>query len=439
MNTPGIYYAISYWMSAGVWLLLCRRRFLVACTVMWWAVIGAFLSAVMIASDGTKQLFIPLMFLYVGLLIVLCKGLANIDWNRAVYGGLCIFIIGEFCASFVWLCVFLFQTYIWKKNLPFFFSVAVAAVLYVIFYCAVYGGGRRLKGGTGAGACGKTHLTGRELFSVILITISTFTVSNLSYIVGGTMAIGGVREVVFYVRTVVDMAGCAVLYAYHVQRGELEAKLEVEKLSAVLDMQYQNYEMLNSAMEIVNRKYHDLKYHINILKEGALSGDLRGILQIEEEIKSYEAQNKTGHKIIDTILTAKALYCQNNWIELTAVVDGETLSFMSDIDVSSLFGNMIDNAIEGVMRVLDKEKRMIHLAVSRRNHFLCIRIENEFVPDLIFVDGVPQTSKKSSANHGFGIKSMQETVRKYGGSLRIQMEGTKFSLGILIPLPQTVQ
>lgn len=430
MNTPGIYYALSYCMAAGALLYVIPWRFNGRKTMTAWLLFSLLLSGIMYISDGERLLFIPLMLLYVGMMILLFKLTGRFGWSVAAYFGMRCFIIGEFCASLGWLLVFLWQKYVLTRLVAPPILLLCTIFIYILFYGSTYAIEKKY---TDINA--NLHFSLREIFSVALITVSIFTVSNLSYIVGDSMAIGSVREIIFYVRTVVDMAGCAVLYAYHVQRGELGARLELQKLTGILDMQYHNYEMLDSAMEMVNQKYHDLKYQINLLKAGRGQEDLSGILQIEEDIKSYEAQNKTGHKIVDTILTAKALYCQKNWIELTAVVDGKALSFMDDMDVSSLFGNMIDNAIEGVMRVEDKKRRIIHLAVSRRQGFLCIRMENEYVPDLTFVDGIPQTIKKSKADHGYGIKSMQSTVQKYGGSLRISTEGTRFCVGILLPLP----
>lgn len=46
---------------------------------------------------------------------------------------------------------------------------------------------------------------------------------------------------------------------------------------------------------------------------------------MEQEIRSYEAQNKTGNEVLDTILTSKSLYCQQHGITLTCVADGAAL------------------------------------------------------------------------------------------------------------------
>lgn len=90
---------------------------------------------------------------------------------------------------------------------------------------------------------------------------------------------------------------------------------------------------------------------------------------MEQEIRSYEAQNKTGNEVLDTILTSKSLYCQQHGITLTCVADGAALDFMDTMDLCSLFGNALDNAIESVEKLPDSEQRLIHLVVARQKSF----------------------------------------------------------------------
>ena len=203
----------------------------------------------------------------------------------------------------------------------------------------------------------------------------------------------------------------------------------------ILDMQYANYQISKKSVDMVNQKYHDLKHQINLLRAEFDSKDALVYLdKMEREIESYEAQNKTGNKILDTILTGKSLYCQQNDIKLTVVADGSLLNFMDIMDVSALFGNALDNAIESVSAIQDKEKRLIHLTVSRDKGFVRIRMENCYGGELDFENGLPQTTKKDRNYHGYGLKSMRSTVQKYNGSVRVDAKDGWFELRVLIPV-----
>ena len=107
------------------------------------------------------------------------------------------------------------------------------------------------------------------------------------------------------------------------------------------------------------------------------------------------------------------------------------------MDICALFGNALDNAIECELKLPDKSKRMIHLTLTTQKQFLLLQVEN-YCPDAPdFRDGLPLSTKRDADNHGFGVKSIQHTARKYGGTATVQMEMDWFVLKVLIPIPQT--
>ena len=76
-----------------------------------------------------------------------------------------------------------------------------------------------------------------------------------------------------------------------------------------------------------------IRDRINLLKSGADSEKAGEYLeQMEREIKIYETQNKTGNKVLDTILTSKSMHCQRHGIELKFMGEGQLLNFMEDMD-----------------------------------------------------------------------------------------------------------
>lgn len=107
---------------------------------------------------------------------------------------------------------------------------------------------------------------------------------------------------------------------------------------------------------------------------------------------------------------------------------------MSVTDICSIFGNMLDNAIECERKILDKDKRLIHLTLTSQKNFLIIRCENYFEEMLQYKEGKLVTTKKNKKAHGYGIKSIQYTVNKYDGAVNIETEDHWFELEVLIPI-----
>lgn len=187
---------------------------------------------------------------------------------------------------------------------------------------------------------------------------------------------------------------------------------------------------------MVNRKYHDLKHQIAVLRADlGAEQKLDCLDQIERDIRAYESQNQTGNKVLDAILASKTAYCLEHGITLTCLADGAALDFMGVVEVSALFGNALDNAIEGVGRLPDPEQRLIRLSVGRQKGFLCVKVENRCLDSLVVRGELPRTTKEDKSLHGYGLKSIRATAERYGGSATVQAENGWFTLGIMIPIP----
>ena len=117
---------------------------------------------------------------------------------------------------------------------------------------------------------------------------------------------------------------------------------------------------------------------------------------------------------------------------VTCVADGEAIEFMHPMDITALFGNALDNAIESVKKIADPEKRLIHMVVSRQKNFLRIKVENCYEGTLEFENGMPKTTKLDKKFHGYGMKSIKTIVEKYSGSVTVLAKDGWFELRILI-------
>lgn len=227
-----------------------------------------------------------------------------------------------------------------------------------------------------------------------------------------------------------------MLYAHLVQCCETKVRRELEAVQNVLQNQYLQYKQSRESIELINYKYHDLKHQIAVLRNEQDPEKRNEFLnKMEDEIKQYELQNKTGNKVLDTVLTSKSLYCDKHGITLTSVADGSLLDFMDIMDICSIFGNALDNAIECELRISDKEKRLIHVTVSQQRNFLMIRVENYYEGELKAKEGIFATTKKEKQFHGYGLKSIRYTANKYDGAVDIDTKDNWFDLKILIPMP----
>lgn len=427
-DIPRLYTAIAEWMACMIFILPFKKRF--SPVVTGYIMAGMFgVQSVFLILTGDVRLclWVPCMIIAVSLMIGFILCCCEIEIMDAAYFGIIAFVVAEFMASIEWqiVCYFGGEGFRkwWQQGL------ALGSVYGVIILMLFWILHIHLPKDADLGISKKEFLSG------LLIAVAVFAVSNLSYITVNTPFSGRYSFEIGNIRTLVDCGGIAILYAHLMQCCEIRVRKELEAVQNVLKNQYAQYMQSKESIELINYKYHDLKHQISVLRSEMDPGKRAAFLdKMEEEIRQYEAQNKTGNKVLDTVLTTKSLYCNKNGITFTCVADGTLLNFMDVMDICSIFGNALDNAIECEMRIPDREKRLIHVTVSKQKAFLLLRFENYCEEELKYQGGILATTKKDKKYHGYGMKSIRYTVNKYGGAVTIDAKENWFDLKILIPV-----
>ncbi|MBQ3754788.1 MAG: sensor histidine kinase [Clostridia bacterium] len=200
---------------------------------------------------------------------------------------------------------------------------------------------------------------------------------------------------------------------------------EKEAEKAFYDSYKEKVELQAQNMELINLKCHDMKHQLRSMLEGQ-NLDSEFIEETQKAISIFDAQVKTGNDTLDTLLTQKSLLCDSQKIQLTIMLDGSALSFMSAQEINSFFGNAIDNAIEYLLTV-DEDKRFIRISSAQNGSIFTIRVENYCETPLKFrANGLPETTKEDNGYHGFGTKSIKTIAQKYGGDASFERRDDLF-------------
>lgn len=233
-----------------------------------------------------------------------------------------------------------------------------------------------------------------------------------------------IAEIIYYI---------SMLIVQIVMLGSVKEKTEFNMLQKLWLEEQKQYKLVKENIDAINIKCHDLKHQIRHLRE-TNQVDEKYLDELEKSISIYNSAVRTGNETLDVILTDKRLHCTSNGIQFTCIAEGAKMDFMEAMDIFSLFGNALDNAIECTEH-LPPEKRFIHLSVRATNQLLLIHIENPFEGQLVMLDGIPVTTKSDKDYHGYGMRSMKHIVKKYGGDLSVSTEDMLFQLNIMIPIP----
>ncbi len=425
-DIPRLYTAIAEWLSCLTYCLVLKRKVsrssFIAISVIALVVQSAFL----VLTKGLPIYFwfpcmlIAVLFMYLYMWLV-C------DDTKHVVGYYCAraFLLAEFAASLEWQLACFVQT----QTTAGWIQIAILIIVYGLVFAWAHYMERTITRGIL-----QLEINTRELIAAILIALAIFAFSNLSFIFSNTPFSAGVTSDVFYVRTLVDVAGIMILYVYQSRICELLAEKELNNIQSMLKAQYDKYRNYQTTFDLINMKYHDLKHQIAGLRAD-MSQEQRSqwIDSLEQELEAYKPEMETGNSVLDTLISGKMMNCRANNIKITCVADGNLLDFMHVADICTIFGNALDNAIENVTLIEDPEKRLIHIAVSEKKNFVLIQINNYCESQIMLKNGYPVTTKADKESHGFGLKSIRYTVEKYHGTVTFDIKKNWFELTILIP------
>ena len=210
-----------------------------------------------------------------------------------------------------------------------------------------------------------------------------------------------------------------------------EKEQQINVLNQLMKQEKLQFESVKANMEVINMKCHDLKHIIHRI-EGKLTEEETDALR--EAIQFYDANIKTGNDILDIVLCEKAIVCRKKGIAFTCLADGPKFAFLSAVQTYSLFGNILDNAIEAVEKLAEPENKVITLTCHENDGQLEIEECNYFDGTIHYTDGNLSTLKDDSARHGYGTKSIRYVAEQYGGKLEIKVDGDMFFLSVLFPV-----
>lgn len=235
------------------------------------------------------------------------------------------------------------------------------------------------------------------------------------------------------------MAFCIyALWAQLSQQKRLTLRHDLDIQQQLWVQQKAQYQTAMRNADVINQKCHDLKHQIAALK--LISDESQrndSIHSLEQAVMIYDAIAETGNKILDSVLTEKSLLCEAQGIELTYMADGTCLDFMDAVDLYTMVGNTLDNAVESADQLSDAEQRTISMMIFSRGGLVFFQVENYYQGELRFDGPLPRTSKSDLDYHGFGLKSIQNIAEKYGGFLTVQAEDHIFMLRVTFPETRT--
>ena len=263
------------------------------------------------------------------------------------------------------------------------------------------------------------------LVFLIAFAIVVFTVFNL-------LNLERTADLTLYISSGVLATMFFIIFMYSKNNLYLREQEQLDKVQiAQLQQQYAYYQDKLKDEERIRSIYHDMKNHLLVLEGSKGTDETRKMAQeLRSQIADYENYIHTGNDFLDIIIRDKAGKAREKNIDFSAFIDFSGIDFIEPLDISTLFGNGIDNAIEASEK-LSEDQRVILVKAGKVQDFVSILIENNCL-DEVHKDG--HTTKEDKFLHGFGISNMKKAAEKYSGTCTTMQENGKFTLKILLPV-----
>lgn len=218
----------------------------------------------------------------------------------------------------------------------------------------------------------------------------------------------------------------------------MEENKKMELLALKYKMQKQNYDSLTEMNEEHRRFIHDISKYFRTIGGLAEQSNDREIIQllhqIDVKIGTLDNMQYSSNKILNALLLERKKMAEEKGIRYEVKVEPDLqIMQVEDVDLITMLGNLLDNAIEASENCIPEERFIsVHIFQGNR-HFFMIDIENSIHSTPVKEEGVFLSTKKDAWRHGIGLKNVKRVVARYGGVAEYKAENKKFKVSLVLP------
>lgn len=266
-------------------------------------------------------------------------------------------------------------------------------------------------------------------FMIIPIFSIVYMFTLLSYM----KIYAGIEEIVLFIinAIMISIVNIYVTYIFENISKNNVLQNEINLYQQQSKLQYKYYDNLERKYQDSRKLAHDIRNHLNTIEELYKINDTETAKYYTDDIHKMlnELNQKyyTSNRVLNIILNEKFNYTKDKDINIECRIGDVNLEFIRDIDITTIFANLLDNSIEAT-----KDKGYINLDINKFNELLVINISNSITTKPIQKN---KKFKSTKENHqGLGIENIRKALKKYDGTMLINFDESEFKVNIIIPI-----
>ncbi len=161
----------------------------------------------------------------------------------------------------------------------------------------------------------------------------------------------------------------------------------------------------------------------------------RYLMGLNSDLETVDTVIKTGNVMVDAILNSKLSLIKSHNIPVNAKAVVPENIMISDVDLCSVIGNLLDNAMEACLKQSEADGRYIRVFIGILRNQLYISVMNS--AGEVKKSGRTYLSLKNSEGHGFGLSRIDAIAERNGGYVNRQNEEGVFATEVMLPLSKS--
>ena len=218
---------------------------------------------------------------------------------------------------------------------------------------------------------------------------------------------------------------------------EKHVEEELRTQNQLIALQMRSQDEVNNMYQSILSLKHDMNNHLHTVSGYMQVGDYAKAQEYVREIAGEISRIKSfhsGNAVVDALIGSKTALAEMNGIraDVDMVVPSELK--IADGDLTVMIGNLYDNAIDANLKLVDVNKRFIHIKILYDNGNLLLMFENAALEkERSGSRDIWVTTKEDNSMHGFGIKNIDRIVQMYGGYCERELKDYVFRCRIRMP------
>jgi len=229
---------------------------------------------------------------------------------------------------------------------------------------------------------------------------------------------------------------CLIMYFVVQQMSkDNQTKLEYELMKEKEKYSKESMEIITRSNEELREFKHDLKNYLLPLQEAMETMPQSEMVKvwekINQKIEDVQTLIQTGNSYVDSMINTKITLARSEKVDVKCTILSK-MEGIDDLEFCSVFGNLMDNAIEAERKVI--EKKEIIIFIEEKMGYLRLEIQNKIEKSVLNENSSLNTTKKDTSSHGIGHKSIKRTMQKVGGALKYYETGDLFCAEAVFPI-----